>query len=79
MSQPLPSSLWQLKPWWCQPWSIILTGLAAPTGVWSLTHRLWMAGPVALGVLVWWLMFLYWVPRQYREYAQGKARRDTAA
>lgn len=19
-------SIWQLKPWWCQPWSILLTG-----------------------------------------------------
>jgi hypothetical protein len=24
MNQP---NLWQSKPWWCQPWTIILTGI----------------------------------------------------
>ena len=23
-------SFWALKPWWCQPWSIVLTGVAGP-------------------------------------------------
>ena len=29
----MPDSMWQLKPWWCQPWSIILTGIAIPARI----------------------------------------------
>ena len=28
-SQP---AFWSLKPWWCQPWSILLTGVLAIAG-----------------------------------------------
>ncbi|MBE9079230.1 hypothetical protein IQ241_18325 [Romeria aff. gracilis LEGE 07310] len=66
-STPPPDSLWQLKPWWCQPWSIVLTGIAMPAAVWLLTHRLWLVTPVFLFVMVWWFLFLYLVPKQYRE------------
>lgn len=65
-TQP-PGSLWQLKPWWCQPWSIVLTGLAMPAAVWLVTQRLWLVMPVVLLVTVWWFLFLYVVPKQYRE------------
>ncbi|MFE4105039.1 DUF6737 family protein [Almyronema epifaneia] len=79
MSQSLPPSLWQLKPWWCQPWSIVLTGLAAPAAVWGFSHRLWLAAPVGVGVLLWWLVFLYWVPKQYKAYVQGAQAPDETA
>lgn len=60
-------SLWQQKPWWCQPWSIVLTGITVPTAAWVLTHRWWLVLPIALGVSLWWFVFLYLVPRQYAE------------
>jgi membrane protein YdbS with pleckstrin-like domain len=63
----LPASLWQLKPWWCQPWSIILTGILVPVIAWSLLHRLWIVVPLSLVILLWWVVFLYLVPRQYAE------------
>lgn len=62
---PFPESMWAIKPWWCQPWSIVLTGLAIPAGSWLLLHRLWITVPVAGVMLVWWLLFLVLVPAQY--------------
>ena len=61
----MPESMWALKPWWCQPWSILLTGVTIPTASWLLLHRLWVTLPVASVILVWWLLFLVLVPGQY--------------
>lgn len=60
-------SLWSLKPWWCQPWSIVLTGLAIPAASWWLLQRWWITAPLAAAVLLWWWLFLVLVPRAYRE------------
>lgn len=65
MNQSPPASIWKMKPWWCQPWSIVLTGLLMPSGLWLLSHRLWMVLPVAAAVVLWWFVFLYAVPKQY--------------
>lgn len=61
----MPTSMWTLKPWWCQPWSIILTGILIPLASWVLLHRLWISLPVAFVILVWWMLFLVVVPTQY--------------
>ena len=61
----LPDSIWQLKPWWCQPWSILLTGIAVPAGTWTLWHQLWLTLPVVVAILLWWVLFLVIVPTQY--------------
>ncbi|MEL7328736.1 MAG: DUF6737 family protein [Cyanobacteria bacterium J06559_1] len=63
----MPDSMWQLKPWWCQPWSIILTGIAIPVASWLLLHRLWITLPVTGVIAVWWLLFLVIVPGQYSQ------------
>ena len=65
--QQLPTSLWQLKPWWCQPWSIVLTGVIIPTAAWFICYRIWVVLPIGLLVLIWWFLFLYLVPKQYAE------------
>ncbi len=62
-SQP---AFWSLKPWWCQPWSILLTGAAVIAGSWFLLHRWWISAPVAVAVLAWWGLFLVVVPAAYR-------------
>ncbi len=56
-------SLWSHKPWWCQPWSILLTGTLLITGSWILFHTLWLTIVVALPVLVWMGFFIIVVPR----------------
>jgi len=61
---------WSLKPWWCQPWSIVSTGVLMVGGSWALLHRPWISLPLALGVLVWWLLFLVLVPAAYRATAE---------
>ena len=63
---PTPS-LWALKPWWCQPWSILLTGLVAVAGSWWWRRIWWLSLPLAVGVLLWWWLFLVVVPAAYRD------------
>lgn len=68
MINPRPApSMWQLKPWWCQPWSIVLTGLIIPIGAWFLTHQIWITAPIGAVILAWWILFLYLVPKAYAE------------
>ena len=71
--QPLSEvpKFWSLKPWWCQPWSIISTGALMVGGSWALLHRLGISLPLALVVLAWWLLFLVLVPAAYRSAAEA--------
>ena len=66
LNPPMQPTLWAHKPWWCQPWSILLTGVAAIAGSWLLLGRLWITLPCAALVLVWWWLFLVLVPASYR-------------
>jgi hypothetical protein len=66
---PTPSdSLWDLKPWWCQPWTILLTGVLGIGSSWLIWHRWWLTGPAAAAVLLWWWLFLVLAPRAYSQY-----------
>ena len=69
-------NLWALKPWWCQPWSIVLTGLAAIAGSWVLLGRLWITIPGAVLVLLWWWLFLVLVPAAYRAEASAGGQQE---
>jgi len=60
-------SIWDYKPWWCQPWSILLTGLAVIGGSWLALHRFWVTGLVALPILAWMGYFLLVYPRLMQE------------
>ncbi|MEY4430615.1 MAG: hypothetical protein RLZZ533_551 [Cyanobacteriota bacterium] len=60
-------SFWALKPWWCQPWSIVLTGVAVVGGSWWWLRIWWLSLPLAAGVLLWWWLFLVLVPASYRD------------
>jgi membrane protein YdbS with pleckstrin-like domain len=59
--------LWQSKPWWCQPWTIILTGIVLITGSWLVLKNLWITLPLTIAIIVWWTYFLVIVPRLLRE------------
>jgi hypothetical protein len=63
MAAANPSSIWQQKPWWCQPWSIILTGLGLIGGSWFGFQRFWLTMVVAVPVLLWMGYFLLVYPR----------------
>ena len=60
---PEKPSVWNDKPWWCQPWSIVLTGMAIITTSWLLLKIWWVTTLVALPVLVWMVYFLIIYPR----------------
>ncbi|MEA5514362.1 DUF6737 family protein [Nodularia sp. UHCC 0506] len=58
MSEQKPLSPWKYKPWWCQPWSILLTGLTLISGSWLVFQTIWLTVLVAIPVLVWMVFFL---------------------
>tara|TARA_B100001093_G_scaffold251933_1_gene241213 strand:+ start:459 stop:671 length:213 start_codon:yes stop_codon:yes gene_type:complete len=60
------SNLWAEKPWWCQPWTIVLTGVFAISGSWFVLNRFWITIPVAVFVLAWWMLFLVIAPAAYK-------------
>lgn len=60
-------SIWTQKPWWCQPWTILLTGLTLVGGSWLVLRLWWVTTGVVLAVLLWWVVFLVLVPVAYRQ------------
>ncbi len=63
-------TIWQHKPWWCQPWSILLTGVALVAFSWIWLQLWWLSALVTAAVLVWWGLFLVLVPKAWREASQ---------
>ncbi|AFY94914.1 DUF6737 family protein [Chamaesiphon minutus] len=57
------TNLWESKPWWCQPWTIILTGIIIIAGSWLVFHTFWLTVPVGALIVLWWTYFLIVVPR----------------
>jgi hypothetical protein len=60
-------SIWDYKPWWCQPWSILLTGNGAIGASWLLLHRYWITGLVAIPLIAWMGFFILVFPKLARE------------
>lgn len=56
-------NIWDRKPWWCQPWSILLTGAMLIFASWLIFHRLWVTAIVAMPIGVWMGYFLLVFPR----------------
>jgi hypothetical protein len=56
-------NVWNYKPWWCQPWSILLTGLLIILGSWLITKNFWIVLLVAFPIVLWWIYFLILYPR----------------
>lgn len=54
---------WNYKPWWCQPWSIILTGVTLISGSWLLFKTIWVTIIVAVPLLTWMGFFLLIWPK----------------
>ena len=64
------ASFWDEKPWWCQPWSIVLTGVAFVAISCWWPHLLWFTVLIAIGVIGWWGLFLVLAPAIYRQQIQ---------
>lgn len=72
------ADIWRQKPWWCQPWSILLTGVAVVGGSWWWLRLWWLSLPLAAAVLVWWWLFLVLVPAAYARAAADPAAEPEA-
>lgn len=69
-SQKTNPDFWAYKPVWCQPWSIISTGIAFVAGARWITGESTIATVVAaVPILVWWYVFLVLVPGDFSKYA----------
>ncbi|XP_019053144.1 PREDICTED: uncharacterized protein LOC104596513 isoform X2 [Nelumbo nucifera] len=56
-------SVWDTKPSWCQPWTIMFTGLLVITFSWLILHSLPVTIVVLSLICVWWYLFLYAYPK----------------
>jgi hypothetical protein len=61
-------NVWDYKPAWCQPWSIILTGIVIVAVSWSVLHNIWVSVAVSLPIIAWWVYFLLIYPKAFAEY-----------
>ncbi|HAX75553.1 MAG TPA: hypothetical protein DCY88_06925 [Cyanobacteria bacterium UBA11372] len=67
MSAQEPVSPWSYKPWWCQPWSILLVGITLIVGSWVLLKTWWVTVLVAIPVSTWMGFFLLIWPQLMRQ------------
>ncbi|KAL6502864.1 hypothetical protein OROHE_024032 [Orobanche hederae] len=58
-------SVWDTKPSWCQPWTIVLTGIGIITGSWLIVNSIVFTSMVATLICLWWYIFLYSFPKEY--------------
>ena len=63
---------WHYKPWWCQPWSILLTGTTLISGSWLLLHRIWVTVLVAIPISIWMGFFLLVWPSLMARYLESQ-------
>ncbi|XP_074574712.1 uncharacterized protein LOC141831197 [Curcuma longa] len=60
-------SVWDTKPSWCQPWTILLTGVAVIASSWVILHSATISGGVTFLICGWWYIFLYSYPKAYSD------------
>ena len=58
---------WDYKPWWCQPWSILLTGTILISGSWFIWQIIWLTLVISVPVLTWMGFFLLIWPSLVRQ------------
>ena len=66
MDKNLKKSFWDEKPYWCQPWSIIMFGVLVIILSWELFSKIIISSILGCFVLVWWIVFLILVPKNYK-------------
>ncbi|WP_320664413.1 DUF6737 family protein [Prochlorococcus sp. MIT 1223] len=54
---------WNSKPFWCQPWSIILSGITLIGFTWFVFSSYFFSIIITLIVLTWWILFLIIAPK----------------
>ena len=59
-------SFWDLKPYWCQPWSIISFGVLVLIFSFKLLNNIIITSILGFFILVWWIVFLIIAPNSYQ-------------
>ncbi|CAH9112385.1 unnamed protein product [Cuscuta europaea] len=70
-------SVWDTKPSWCQPWTIVVTGILAITASWIVLHSGLVTAVVITLISAWWYIFLYSYPKVYAEMIAARKERVT--
>ena len=65
MEKNSQSKFWKLKPYWCQPWSIITVGILILIFSWTLLKNLIITFILGFMIIIWWIVFLILVPSSY--------------
>lgn len=63
MDESKPINIWNYKPWWCQPWSILLTGITIISASWLIFKIIWLTIIIAIPILTWMIFFLLVYPK----------------
>ncbi|NES91954.1 MULTISPECIES: DUF6737 family protein [Okeania] len=58
---------WNYKPWWCQPWSILMTGITIISSSWLVFKIVWLTVIISIPILTWMGFFLVVWPKLMAE------------
>ena len=61
------NKFWELKPYWCQPWSIITFGILVLVSSWKIFNNILISLISAFFIMIWWVLFLIIAPISYEE------------
>jgi membrane protein YdbS with pleckstrin-like domain len=56
-------NVWNYKPWWCQPWSILLTTVTIISASWLIFKIIWLTIIIAIPILTWMIFFIFIYPK----------------
>ncbi|XP_057963925.1 uncharacterized protein LOC131155045 [Malania oleifera] len=70
-------SVWDTKPFWCQPWTITLTGVVVVACSWLILHSIMVTAVVLFLICTWWYIFLYSYPKAYSDMIAERRRNVT--
>ncbi len=59
------NQFWDQKPLWCQPWSVIFTGILITILGFVLIKIIILNLILSIFVVLWWFLFLYVAPLTY--------------
>ena len=72
MESDTKNKFWDLKPYWCQPWSIVTFGILVLIFSWILFSKIIITSILGFLVVVWWVVFLILAPSSYTTTANKK-------
>tara|TARA_Y100001968_G_scaffold203444_1_gene186728 strand:+ start:131 stop:352 length:222 start_codon:yes stop_codon:yes gene_type:complete len=67
MDKNSKSKFWKLKPYWCQPWSIITVGILLLIFSWTSFNNLIITSILGFIIIIWWIVFLIIAPISYED------------